>query len=301
MSEVPGVGGEGGEGDRMKEDEMVETMDDRHEAAALHERGVALARAAQRAQPQGIVRASGDVVEALQEYQRMQQGLDKAMPDSIMTISGKAFRKKAYWRAIATGFNLDVVCVKEELAKGDKDWGYLITCRATAPNGRHADGDGACFASEKNRGRMAATVHNVRSHAFTRAFNRAVSNLVGFGEVSAEEVGADGAQNDQDDPRPTQEEAPQGSPEPGEYDGPEPAGEVWRGVLKEVRERVTSQRTGKAGPYKLVGKDGMEFSTFDRGDFEIAKENLGQPMTIQFVTSTSGRFTNRTVNFIAPE
>ena len=32
------------------------------------------------------------------------------------------------------------------------------------------------------------TVHNVRSHAHTRAFNRAVSNLVGFGEVSADEL-----------------------------------------------------------------------------------------------------------------
>jgi hypothetical protein len=33
-----------------------------------------------------------------------------------------------------------------------------------------------------------ATEHNVRSHAHTRAFNRAVSNLCGFGEVSAEEM-----------------------------------------------------------------------------------------------------------------
>jgi hypothetical protein len=40
-----------------------------------------------------------------------------------------------------------------------------------------------------------ATEHNIRSHAHTRAFNRAVSNLVGFGEVSAEEI-------DRDDERP---------------------------------------------------------------------------------------------------
>jgi hypothetical protein len=40
---------------------------------------------------------------------------------------------------------------------------------------------------------MRATEHNVRSHAHTRAFNRAVSNLVGFGEVSAEEVEPDDA------------------------------------------------------------------------------------------------------------
>ena len=54
-----------------------------------------------------------------------------------------------------------------------------------------ADGDGSCFSSEK-RGRGQATVHNVRAHAHTRAFNRAVANLVGFGEVSAEEMEGSG-------------------------------------------------------------------------------------------------------------
>ena len=33
-----------------------------------------------------------------------------------------------------------------------------------------------------------ATIHNVRAHAITRAKNRAIADLVGFGEVSAEEI-----------------------------------------------------------------------------------------------------------------
>ena len=50
------------------------------------------------------------------------------------------------------------------------------------------DGDGSCFASEKTGGRLRATEHNVRAHAHTRAQNRAISGLVGFGEVSADEM-----------------------------------------------------------------------------------------------------------------
>ena len=137
--------------------------------------------------PATIVRAAaGDVAEAFEEYRTIQATLDRAMPDCIMEIQGRSFRKKSYWRAIATAFNLDVTLEAEERQDAEGDWGYVATYKATAPNGRSATGDGACFASEK-RGPQ-ATVHNVRSHAHTRAFNRAVSNLVGFGEVSAEEM-----------------------------------------------------------------------------------------------------------------
>ena len=143
-------------------------------------------------QPAGIVRAApGDVVEAFGEYQRIQAGLDHAIPDGTITIRGKLYRKKSYWRAVKTAFNVQCECVGERREVIDGDWGYLVTYRATAPNGCLADGDGACFASEKKRGQD--TIHNVRSHAHTRAFNRAVSNLVGFGEVSAEEVNERGA------------------------------------------------------------------------------------------------------------
>lgn len=135
----------------------------------------------------GIVRVAGDIVAALAEYQGIQAGLDKAMPDAIMKIQGRPFRKKAYWRAVARAFNLSVSMTTENVEKNATDWGYTVTYRATAPNGAFADGDGSCFASEK-RNALQRTVHNIRSHAHTRAWNRAVSNLVGFGEVSAEEV-----------------------------------------------------------------------------------------------------------------
>lgn len=122
-----------------------------------------------------------DMAEALTAYKDLQRALDQAMPDQIIDIRGKLFRKKGYWRAIRTAFNLSVECVKEE----SNEYGWRVIYRASAPNGRFADGDGACENEEKAEGND--TEHNVRSHAHTRAFNRAVSNLVGFGEVSAEE------------------------------------------------------------------------------------------------------------------
>jgi hypothetical protein len=131
---------------------------------------------------------------ALAAYRELQADLDKGMPDQIIRLDGKPFRKKGYWRAVGVAFNLSVELVEERrevfgmLPSGGEAFAYLVTYRAATPTGRSETGDGACTAAEKSVGRMRATEHNVRSHAHTRAFNRAVSNLVGFGEVSAEEV-----------------------------------------------------------------------------------------------------------------
>jgi hypothetical protein len=189
--------------------------------------------------PMAIVTADPTaVVEAFAKYKEIQSALDKAMPDCIMTIGNKQFRKKMYWRAIATAFNLSLDLVSEQRTEpdADGDWGWLVTYRATAANGRSVVGDGSCFATEKWSDRVKCpgcgeaeytyrsskedgpshycwkkkggcghqwtppadaeteidksqgTIHNVRSHAHTRAKNRAVADLVGFGEVSAEEM-----------------------------------------------------------------------------------------------------------------
>lgn len=127
-----------------------------------------------------------EMAAALTAYRDLQKALDGAMPDQIMSISGKPFRKKGYWRAVARAFKLNIECTKEE----SDEFGWRVVYRATSPNGQFAEGDGACEYDEKADNM--ATEHNVRSHAHTRAFNRAISNLVGFGEVSAEEVAGTG-------------------------------------------------------------------------------------------------------------
>ena len=140
-----------------------------------------------------------DISEAFSAYRDLQVKLDQMMPDQIMEISGKKFRKKGYWQAVATAFNLSLELVGESKEKGEKDWGFTVTYKASSPVGRSAMGDGSCFASEKSRGRMQATVHNVRAHAHTRAINRAISNLVGFGEVSADEINMNEKWSDADE------------------------------------------------------------------------------------------------------
>ena len=175
---------------------------------------------------------SGDLmVQGVNAYRELQKALDASMPDQIMSIGDRQFRKKGYWRAVAVAFNLSVEPVEErrEVAglfdDGRENFGYLVTYRAVARGGRASTGDGSCFAVEKaakfrcphpqegnpNRSQHfphercpdydpmfrwqalpdQATEHNVRSHAHTRAMNRAVSNLCGFGEVSAEEMERD--------------------------------------------------------------------------------------------------------------
>lgn len=141
-----------------------------------------------RAQNAAVVTAASPEVmaQAITAYVSLQKTLDAALPDCIMRIQGRAFRKKNYWRAVATAFNLTLECAEERWEQFDGDWVCDVTYRAVAPNGRTAYGDGSCAFREKKGAQ--GTRHNVRSHAHTRAYNRAVSNLVGFGEVSAEEV-----------------------------------------------------------------------------------------------------------------
>jgi len=132
-----------------------------------------------------------EFAEQFDRYIAAQKVIDERMPDAIMKIKDKQFRKKAYWRAVAKWARLNVEKVEESFFEHAGDWGYRVLYRATQPDGQSAVGDGTCVASEKARkdGSMVdATHHNVRGHAHTRAFNRAVSNLVGFGEVSAEEI-----------------------------------------------------------------------------------------------------------------
>lgn len=106
--------------------------------------------------------------------------------------AGKKFVKKSGWRKIATAFDLDVQIIAEEVER-DLTGRILrakTTARATAPSGRVMDGDGYCTIDEFT-GRRASNPkleNDLRGTAATRAKNRAISDLVGMGEVSAEEA-----------------------------------------------------------------------------------------------------------------
>lgn len=100
----------------------------------------------------------------------------------------QVFLKKSFWRRLATYFGLSLELVREEKIVDAQTAviGYRVMYRAVAPNGRSMESDGMCVADEKS-GEL-KTEHTTRATAHTRAKNRAISDLVGGGEVSAEEL-----------------------------------------------------------------------------------------------------------------
>ena len=127
--------------------------------------------------------STAEAVKAWDAYLDLKKSIAK--PEDKQLIQGREFFKKSYWRKLATFFNLSVEVVEEREEGTDENRIYHFVCKATAPNGRFAVGTGTCDQLEKDRKN---TIHNTRSTAETRAFNRAVSNLVGGGECSAEEM-----------------------------------------------------------------------------------------------------------------
>lgn len=132
------------------------------------------------------------VVAGMEAYQDM---LPRLLTESDWQDAGRdgRFVKKSGWRKIARAFNLSVMVVSvriERDADGNPTRAETIA-RAMAPNGQVSDADGYCSADEKRfeqpKGRQKLE-NDLRATATTRAKNRAISDLVGMGEVSAEEI-----------------------------------------------------------------------------------------------------------------
>jgi len=134
-------------------------------------------------------------------------------------INKKLHINKSGWRKIATLFNLSVETFEDERSVRDGVVFWRVKARAAAPNGRTSVGSGMCASNESNhmerlsnyddktpedddtlmvdgewrvlKDPRALNEHNIYATAETRAKNRAISDLVGGGEVSAEEINAD--------------------------------------------------------------------------------------------------------------
>lgn len=97
----------------------------------------------------------------------------------------KLFKNKSAWRKLATAFNLSVEVEKEERKEFPEYFVVQITARVTAPNGRIMHGTGSCASNER---KFAHQEHDVRAQAETRAKSRAISDMIGAGETTAEEM-----------------------------------------------------------------------------------------------------------------
>lgn len=100
----------------------------------------------------------------------------------------KQFKKKSAWQKLGRAFNVNTEIVARELERTStgrvKEAYYCI--RASLPNGRHVESDAICSRTE--HGKDKASDHTVMATAKTRATNRAIAELIGAGEVSAEEL-----------------------------------------------------------------------------------------------------------------
>lgn len=110
-------------------------------------------------------------------------------PNDVQIEGGRSFKKKSAWRKLGRYFRISTRVSridKEVLSTGD--FLATVTVEASAPWGQSAEAAGACCTDEAT-GRRVITVADAIATAETRATNRAVSNLIAMGEVSAEEMG----------------------------------------------------------------------------------------------------------------
>ena len=91
-----------------------------------------------------------------------------------------AFRKLGKFYGISTE-----ILEKNKETHDNASFTHHYTVKAIAPNGVYTTGEGSCTSSEKG----GKSEHDTRSTAHTRAKSRAISDLIGFGQVSAEEYG----------------------------------------------------------------------------------------------------------------
>lgn len=148
-------------------------------------------------------------VEAAKEFMDNYQELVEILLDEsdYQQIGEKNAKKKSAWRKLATAFNISDSIVHEEETRDET--GQIVSSKfyvqATLPNGRSATAVGVCSIYDKIRyhgdkrdktqpsnfelrGRFSNAEHDVPSTAHTRAKSRAIADLIGAGEVSAEEM-----------------------------------------------------------------------------------------------------------------
>lgn len=130
-----------------------------------------------------------DLEEALRQHRLYLKACKLLLnDDDYAVIRGRKFRKRSGWAKLRKAFSINTEIVEERRLELDSDWGYLVTIRASHPSGRYEEADGTIMASELKKGNIEPTLHNVRSKALTRAKNRASSDILGAGVVSAEEA-----------------------------------------------------------------------------------------------------------------
>lgn len=113
-------------------------------------------------------------------------------PNDVVVEGARTFKKKSAWRKLQKAFRISTRILKTAVTDIDAA-GTVVTVatvvvEASAPWNQTAEAVGACGSDEETE-RRTITLADMVATAETRATNRAVSNLIAAGEVSAEEIG----------------------------------------------------------------------------------------------------------------
>ncbi len=130
--------------------------------------------------------------QAMQAFENLKRNLLLENDKAEIMANGKKIEviKRSGFSKIALAFGVSTWIEKINRIKTDNDYIVHVIARASFPGGRYAEANASCSASEFGN-KSQATVHNIESKAGTRATNRAISNLVGGGTLSAEEFESD--------------------------------------------------------------------------------------------------------------
>lgn len=170
-----------------------------------------------------VVKPVENIEEVVDTYNQFDEIKQQLLSQNDLTEIGNSVHvNKSGWRKIATAFNLSVETLETRKDVSDGIVRYNIKARAVAPNGKSTTASGMCASNESNhmdtgtpdgvnsegeleemenylkidgkwrrlKDPREVNEHNVMATAETRAKNRAISDLVGGGEVSAEELAA---------------------------------------------------------------------------------------------------------------
>lgn len=233
-------------------------------------------------------------LEAFNQYQSLKQALGSS--EDFQRIGDKHHPKKSFVRKVQRFFNVSCEIIQDEPLR-DRDGkiiAWLAKARATHQGtGAFQEADGSCGIEEKKdkNGKIdpqRATIHNIRSHAITRAKNRAILDLVGFGEVSAEEVNErnGGYRQSQWQPtrqQPNRQEQPQSEPV---VDGPKMASQKQRSKIfaMGVREKkLTREQVKKLVKYN-TGKDSTsDLTSEEASDVIKLMGEMSGPELVQLI------------------
>lgn len=171
----------------------------------------------------GIIRPVEDIDGVVEMYEQFEEIKSKLLDEDkdLTDISGKIHVNKSGWRKIATAFNVTTGVKTKRTWERAGVINAEVEAEAKAPNGKTATGMGVASSNESNfmtklsddpryedpsdsediirvdgkwrviPDEREVNFHNLIALAETRAKNRAISDLVGGGEVSAEEMDAD--------------------------------------------------------------------------------------------------------------